>query len=73
MPRSNISSVTVQHIWDDDSTIDYQVQESVPNINSDYGPFVSVEQGGDILILYPESWSEIRDQIECFMESFNGG
>ena len=65
MPKAKITSVTVSHIWDDDSASETKISRST---EGDDDPTVSLNQDGQIVYLRTESWPEIRDQIDAMFQ-----
>jgi hypothetical protein len=65
MPRVEVTSATVSHIWDDNSSSDVKISKMTSN---DTGFAVLVNEGQDTICLRPESWPEIRDQIDAMMD-----
>lgn len=69
MPHAKITGVQVSHIWDDGSTEDIKLTRS---LEGDDDPTVSLVAEGVTIYLRPESWPEIRDQIDdMFQEMKN--
>ena len=65
MPRSEIKSVTVSHIYDDDSVDDFKIEKGEFEAT---GKYVSLNDGDQTIYLRPESWPEIREQIQSFFD-----
>lgn len=65
MPHAKITGVQVSHIWDDGSTEDIKLTRS---LEGDDDPTVSLVAEGVTIYLRPESWPEIRDQIDAMFE-----
>ena len=62
MPKVKVTGVTVAYVWDDDSKSETTV---CCGRFDNTGPYVSVkEDSGETIYLRPESWPEIRDQIQ---------
>ena len=68
MPRAEVTGVTVSHIWDDESKNDVEINKGYFD---DTGPYVSVQDDGQTIYFRPESWLEIRDQIQAMFDSFD--
>lgn len=65
MPRCKVTGVIVSHIWDDDSSTDYEIKlRKDDQGNSE----VWVTQSDTFIALHEESWPEIRDQIQAMMD-----
>jgi hypothetical protein len=64
MPIAKITSVTVSHIWDDESESENKI--SLNTVDENY-PYVSLNQDSACIQLRPESWTKIKDQIDSFM------
>lgn len=69
MPKVKVTAVTVSHIWDDDSQSDIEVR---CGRFSDTGHYVSLKDDGQTVFIRPESWDEIRDQIQAMMDEIDG-
>ena len=69
MKRSKITSVTVSHIWDDQSTTETTISKSP---EGDDDPTVSLKQEEYFVYLRKESWPEIRDQIDAMFQEMEG-
>lgn len=65
MPRAKVTGVTVSHIWDDDSQSDIEISSGR---FEDTGHYVSVKDDNQTIYIRPESWGEIRDQIQAMMD-----
>ena len=65
MPTVKVTGVTVSHVWDDESQSDYEIR---CGRFDDTGPYVSVTDDSDTIFIRPESWGEIRDQIQSMMD-----
>lgn len=63
MPNAEITSITVSHNWDDNSSSEYQVSREE---ESEGSLCVDVSQSGDTVRLHSESWPLIRNQIDSF-------
>lgn len=64
--KTEVTAITISHIWDDESQTDISIRKG---IFDDTGAYVSVEDDGQTIYLRPESWPEIRDQIQGFFDS----
>jgi hypothetical protein len=67
MPKVEVAEVTVSHIWDDDSKSDIKIAKGR---FGDAGPYVSVKDDDETIYFRPESWPEVRDQIQKMFNSF---
>lgn len=65
MPTVEVPKVIVRHVWDDGSSTDFEIERIT---DSDGLPAVKLAQGDDSIYLYPESWSEIHDQLWLMFE-----
>ena len=65
MPHAKITGVVVTHIFDDEETIDTKISRS---IEGDDDPTVDIHQDGKTVFLRPESWPEIRDEIDAMFQ-----
>lgn len=69
MPRSEISGVIISHVWDDDSRTEFRI---VKRKYDDSGIAVTLQDSTDDMVtLRPESWPDIRDQIQKMMDEAN--
>jgi len=69
MPRSKISKITVTHVWDDDSETEYTIGT---HVSEESGGYVYVDSSSERICFHPESWDDIRDQIDEMMYNVNG-
>lgn len=65
MPKVEMTEATISHIWDDDSKTDYRITKGE---SSESGPYIMIDSE---IIIYPDSWPEIRDQIQKFIDSIS--
>lgn len=65
MPTVKVTGVTVSHIWDDESQSDYEIR---CGRFDGTGHYVSLKDDGNMVFIRPDSWPEIRDQIQCMMD-----
>lgn len=64
MPKAQVTSVTVAHIFDDESTEDYKIGVW----RRDDETVISVRDSSGMVWFRPESWPEVREQINGFMD-----
>lgn len=67
MPRADITAVTVSQIWDDESSTATTIAKCEDSIGC---PFVTIMQDADSIRIFPESWGDIRDQIQTMIDDF---
>lgn len=68
MPTVEVTSVTVSHIWDDKTKSDTEVEKGTFD---DTGPYVAVREDDGSIYFRPESWPEIRGQIQSMFDSMS--
>lgn len=66
MPKAQITAVVISHIWDDESRTDTEVCRGE---FEDQGPYVTLREDNQTVYLRPESWPEIRDQIQDMFDT----
>jgi|GEM_PF-2577588 len=68
MPVAKVTKVTVSQVWDDNSSTDLQISKRCMDTS---GLHVALSTDGETVNIYPESWPEIRDQIESMMDEIH--
>ena len=64
MPKAKVTSVTVAHVFESGNTQDYRIGL----YKRDDETVISVRDGSGTVWLRPESWPEVREQINGFMD-----
>lgn len=66
MPRVEVTSVVVSQIWDDGCIWTFEIDLAR---FADGDPYVSVTHDDETIYFCPDSWPEIRDQIQSMLDS----
>lgn len=68
MPVSQVTKVTVSHVWDDKTSTDVEISK---RCNDPSGQHIALTTDGETVCIFPESWDEIRDQIDAMMDEIH--